>query len=95
MKTLAYTVDSNTKYACWKDLTDLYDHESNQLFKMSSLTKAAVYPRPVEKQKVSLVLNVFSDKTAAGLESSSIATPSSSDTAEFCGEAVETFQLQK
>ena len=65
---------------------------------MSKLTKAAVYPRKVEKQKVSLALKVFCDVTAAALTQSEVSTDSFRDTEEIHpshSQALEVIQLQE
>ena len=57
------------KVAKWADIIELYELESNKdkLATMSSLTEVAVYPKPVERQKVSTCLQVFCDETLSAL----------------------------
>ena len=45
--------------AAWKHLRDLYKSESGSLLKMSKLDEVSVYPKAIERQRVSLCLNVF------------------------------------
>ena len=79
--------DGNEHRACWEDLKILLKHEDNFELKQSKLTKASVFPSNIEKQKVSLALNVFHDKTKAALTTSSISSshPTMSQTAQFIG----------
>ena len=57
------------KVAKWADIIELYELESNKdkLATMSSLTEVAVYPKPIERQKVSTYLQVFCDETLPAL----------------------------
>ena len=58
--------------AKWSDLLDLYkleqDEEHSKLLKMSKLKEVSVYPKPIERQRVSTCLNIFCDETIAALE---------------------------
>ena len=62
-----------TYTAKWKDLTDLYTHEKDArkstsgVRSLSALNDVAVAPKPVERQKVSTCLRVFSDETLTAL----------------------------
>ena len=93
LQTLAFSFEGQQKIACWNDLQTLYAHEAGNKLKLSNLTKASVYPKKIEKQKVSLALNVFCDKTAAALTTSEISTTSSCDTAEFIQIIVKLWKL--
>ena len=53
--------------ARWKDLIDLFELEKDNVAKLSSLTQVAVYPKPIERQKMSTCLKVFNHKTSAAL----------------------------
>ena len=53
--------------AKWSDLKSIYKEESGDIVKISKLDYATIYPNNFEKQKVSLVLNVFNEKTIAAL----------------------------
>ena len=68
MKELKFFVDEEEKVAKWTDIGNLYKLESQHLVKMSKLSKVAVYPSPIERQKVSLCLNVFCDETVCALK---------------------------
>ena len=50
------------------DLKDLFKVEELKLVKMSKLTETAVYPKPIERQRVSTCLCVFCDETVVALE---------------------------
>ena len=71
-KTLTYWVYENgakkSKTARWFCNEELFYLESkNNLPKMSKLNEVSVFPKPIERQKVSSVLNVFSDNTITAL----------------------------
>ena len=53
--------------ASWSDLLTIYKNESACIVKETPLTFPSLYPTNFDKQKVSLVLNVFSEKTEAVL----------------------------
>ncbi|GFN85502.1 traf-interacting protein [Plakobranchus ocellatus] len=77
------------EFASWKDITDLHDHESNTLVKLSKLTKASVCPSSIEKQKVSLVMNIFNEHTSSALRSSEKSCPSWCDTEDFIDSVIQ------
>ena len=57
-------------FAKWSDLKQIYTEEVNKPIKRTKLDYQPLYPNNFEKQKVSLVLNVFNDKTVAALKQS-------------------------
>ena len=68
--TFDFPHDGKILVAKWQDLCDLYKDESKytKLLKMLNLTEVSVYPKPIERQRVSTCLYVFSEKTATALE---------------------------
>ena len=60
-RTLAFPLPDHTgtQLAVWSHLQDLSAAEERTTFKLSALTKAAVSPSNIQKQSVSLVLQVF------------------------------------
>ena len=54
--------------ARWSDLRDLFKAEETKLVKMSKLNETSVYPKPIERQRVSTCLNVFCDETVVALK---------------------------
>jgi len=52
----------------WSDVVCVYEKEVNHIVKRTTLTQNAVYPNNVAKQNVSLVLQVFNDKTVSALQ---------------------------
>lgn len=67
-RTLTITINNENLTGKWADLVSLYDAEKNAIVRRSSLNFQAVHPSILERQKVSLVFNVFSDKTVAALQ---------------------------
>ena len=65
---LQYDDGGVLRTAKWSHLKQLYELESQSLVALSDLNAVAVAPRPVERQRVELVLRVFSEKTAAALK---------------------------
>ena len=48
--------------ARWSHLRQLYELESKELVKMSNLNEVSIYPKPIERQKVSTCLRVFCNR---------------------------------
>ena len=63
------------------------------MLKMSSLTKSAIQPNNVEKQKVSLVLQVFSEKNSSALKASTISSESFTQTSLFIDEVLRLWKV--
>ena len=66
-KELIFHEGDEPKTASWTHLENLLHHESQSLVKMSKLSKVALYPTPIERQKVSYCLMVFCEKTLNAL----------------------------
>ena len=65
---LEFYVNKEKKVAKWSHITALHKLESNQMIKMSKLTDVAVFPKPIERQKVSTCLKVFCEETVCALK---------------------------
>ena len=92
-QTIQFEDEGVTKIDSWGDLVSLYKSEEQFDLKNSKLTKASVFPNNVEKQKVSLVTNVFSERTIAALKTSSIPNSSFLDTATFLEQVLQLWKL--
>ena len=64
---LTFTDSGQLKTAKWQHLVDLFKLEDGELVKMSDLEEVAVWPKPIERQRVSTCLKVFSEKTRQAL----------------------------
>ena len=53
--------------AVWQHLRDLYREECEMILCMSSLDEVAVYPKPIERQRVSTCFKVFCEKIIVAL----------------------------
>jgi hypothetical protein len=51
----------------WSDVTNLLKSEKESVVRLTELSQASCYPSPLQRQKVSLVLKVFNEKTVAAL----------------------------
>ena len=67
-KKLSFEDDGKIKHVSWAHIIDLYRHEQEHLVKLSKLTNVSVFPRPIERQKVSTCLKIFCDETITGLK---------------------------
>ena len=68
MGELEYTWNGETMIAKWSVLKDLYSLESEKFPKLSKLNETAVFPKPIERQKVTTCLRIFCYETIAALE---------------------------
>lgn len=66
-KELAFTKDGETYVARWKDLEALYDEDRKNSIRLTKITYTAVYPKPLQRQSVPFVCQIFNDKTVAAL----------------------------
>ena len=69
MKELEFDIQNERFVTSWNDLIKLYRLERDELTKLSSLNEVPVFPKPIERQKVSTCLKIFCEKTIAALTS--------------------------
>lgn len=55
------------KVAKWTDIIRIQQKEEKNTVRVTQLTRQSCFPSPIERQKVSLVTNIFNDKTVAEL----------------------------
>ena len=55
------------KIAKWSHLVALYTLEASTIIKLSKLNEVSVFPKPIERQKVSTCLRIFCEETATAL----------------------------
>ena len=69
MRTLQFICPGTGKTvtAKWSDIVKIYSDEKESAVKTTKLSYASVFPNSFEKQKVSLVLDVFDEKTISAL----------------------------
>ena len=77
----------------WKDLSDYCESEPLTFTRRSRLSKSAINPSNLEKQKVPLALAIFSEETSAALKTSSSSTLSWVDTAGFIDKVVQLWKV--
>ena len=94
-RTLQFPFRNEQLTARWSDLEDLFEHERTamQNLSLSKLTKSSIAPSNIEKQKVSLVLNVFSEKTSAALKTSAVTSESAKETARCIDKIVKLWKV--
>ena len=68
MGELSFDDNGTLRTAKWEVLRSLHEIESQSLVKMSTLNKVSVSPRPIERQRVSTCLQVFSERTVEALQ---------------------------
>jgi hypothetical protein len=54
--------------AKWAHLVRIYDKEKNDILRRTPLTHASCFPSNMDKQKVSLMVNIFNERTIAALK---------------------------
>ena len=62
---LIFTVEGKDHLACWDDIVNLYLEDKKTPLRMTKLTQISVSPKPLQRQSVPLVCNVFNEKTVA------------------------------
>ena len=65
---LVFTMDSTEYTASWSDIKKLYEADRITTIRMTKLTHTSVFPKPLQRQSVPLVCQVFNDKTVAALK---------------------------
>ena len=67
MGELSFEDNGIIRTAKWSHLKQLYELESNGIEQMSKLNEVSIFPKPIERQKVSTCLRVFCDETLNAL----------------------------
>lgn len=52
----------------WKDIEQLYKADFDSVLRLTPLTNASVFPSPIQRQNVALVMKVIDDRTIAALQ---------------------------
>ena len=66
-KELAFTKDGKSHIARWKDIEALYIEDRKNCIRLTKITYTAVYPKPLQRQSMPFVCQIFNDKTVAAL----------------------------
>ena len=69
--------------ARWSDIINVFKSEQNKLVKPSKLTEVSVFPKPIERQKVSTCLKIFSEEAVAALTNVDLVTHLLSTTRDY------------
>ena len=64
-KQLIFMVDGKEYLPCWSDIVNLYEEDRKEPIRLTKLTHTSVYPKPLQRQNVPLVYQVFNEKTYA------------------------------
>ena len=63
LKQLSFHIDGRECLACWSDIVNLYEEDKKNPIRLTKLTHTSIYPKPLQRQSVSLVHQVFNEKT--------------------------------
>ena len=66
LKLLSFHIDAREYLACWS--INLYEEDKKNPIRLTKLTRTSIYPKPLQRQSVSLVHQVFNEKTRASLK---------------------------
>ena len=66
-KMLSFEKDGKTFTASWADVQALYDEDRLTTLRLTKLTHTSVFPKPLQRQSVPLVCQVFHEKTVAAM----------------------------
>ena len=62
---LSFTTNGEKYLACWSDVIALYEEDRKSAIRLTKLTNTSVHTKPLQRQSVPLVSQVFNDKTVA------------------------------
>ena len=68
LQELSFMEDGTEYLARWKDIQALYEEDRNSSLRLTKLTHTSVFPKPLQRQSVPLVCQVFHEKTIAALK---------------------------
>ena len=68
-KELTFTFEGLNYIACWNNMIKLYEVDQRQAIRMTKLTHTSMCPKPLQRQSVPLLCQVFNEKTSAALGS--------------------------
>ena len=68
LQELSFMEDGKEYLACWKDIQALYEEDRNSSLRLTKLTHTSVFEKPLQRQSVPLVCQVFHEKTIAGFK---------------------------
>ena len=60
-------MDDKNYIACWKDIENLYNEDRSNAVRLTRLNYISVNPKPLQRQSIDLVCQVFNEKTSAAL----------------------------
>ena len=66
-KELSFSKDGKTYIAKWKDIEALYFEDRQNIIRLTKITYTAVYPKPLQRQSIPFVCQIFHEKTVAAL----------------------------
>lgn len=90
---LIFDDDGVSRVAKWTHLKQLYPFESERLVKLSDLNEISIAPKPIERQRVSTCLRVFSEKTYNALLTQSEISAGKNDTALFINKVLTWWKI--
>ena len=73
-KELTFTKYGKSHIARWKDIDALYIEDRKISIRLTKITYTAVYPKPLQRQSVPFVCQIFNDKTVAALSTLKISS---------------------
>ena len=92
-KELSFTKAGKTYLACWNDVIALYEEDRKSDVRLTKLTHTSVFPKPLQRQSVPLVTQVFNDKTIAAFKALKKKVPYSEGTVIFIQMVVDWFKM--
>ena len=91
---LEYKDGDQVKVAKWSHIVQLHNIEKDNLVKLSKLSEVTVSPKPIERQKVSICLQVFCDETIGALRThSGMGTINADETVTFLEKIVKFWKV--
>ena len=90
---LSFVKDGKTYVAYWGDVRALYEEDRNTTLRLTKLTHTAVFHKPLQRQSVPLVCQVFNEKTVAAMITLQTKLKINDGTIEFIGLITNWFKM--
>ena len=68
-KELSFSINDKQYVASWNDVITLYETDRTQAVRLTKLTHVSVFPKPLQRQSVPYVCQIFNEKTPTALKS--------------------------
>lgn len=90
---LKFTLNGTEYVAAWDDVKALYKEDCSNSLRLTRLTHTSVFPKPLQRQSVPLVCQVFNQKTVSAFKSLESRVPHEKGTPILIGMVADWFSM--